>query len=336
MAGHKAYDVYADSRRITHEEWLEHRKSGIGGSDAGAIMGVNPYKGPFSVWADKRGYESSFDDTEATRQGRDLENYAALRFSEKTGKGIRREYGMLRSREFPFMTANFDRVVVGQKAGLECKWSRDIYKKRWRDGEMPMEYYCQCLHYMAVSGWDVWYLVVVIALTEVMVYKISRGARREEAGVDHYLPDAQEDIDALTAAEEAFWRDHVESGNPPPPDALKSTSEALGLVYGDSEDCALYSTEEDDLLIEQMVRLKEERKAADREIRRIENRLKGLMKEAEELRSSIATVTWKPQKHRRISAKLLKEKYPMVDIESVKTDTEGRVFRMRTEWEEEE
>ena len=28
---------------MEHEEWLENRRKGIGGSDAGSICGLNPY-----------------------------------------------------------------------------------------------------------------------------------------------------------------------------------------------------------------------------------------------------------------------------------------------------
>lgn len=34
-------------------EWLKERQKGIGGSDVGAILGVNKYKTPFEVYLDK-------------------------------------------------------------------------------------------------------------------------------------------------------------------------------------------------------------------------------------------------------------------------------------------
>ena len=86
-----SYTVYADVRELTHDQWLENRKSGIGGSDAGAIMGVNPYRGAYSVWADKLGKTDPVDDNEALRQGRDFEDYVARRFAAKTGLRVRRE-----------------------------------------------------------------------------------------------------------------------------------------------------------------------------------------------------------------------------------------------------
>ena len=61
-----------DTKGMTREEWLAARKQGIGGSDAGAILSMNPYKSAFDVYADKLGLTEPKPDTEAMRQGRDL------------------------------------------------------------------------------------------------------------------------------------------------------------------------------------------------------------------------------------------------------------------------
>ena len=329
------YEKYADSRHMTREEWLKARRSGIGGSDAGAIMGVSPYRGPFAVWADKHGYESGDMDSEAMRQGRDLEDYVAKRFAEKTGRKVLREHGMLRSKAHPCMVANIDRKIASLKAGLECKTSKDLYMKRWRDGDLPMEYYCQCLHYMAVTGWRPWYLCAVIHGTPVLVYTISRGPRKEERGVDYYIDNVQDEIDALVEAEEAFWRDYVDGGQTPPPDGLTATTEALGRVYSRSEEMCVESTYEDDVAVERLIELKREKRRIEREIREAENGIKGSMKEAQELRASAALVTWKPQKRRTISVKKLKEAYPDIDISRVQEESETRRFSVWTEDEDE-
>lgn len=318
----RAYEVYADSRQITHDEWLQHRKSGIGGSDAGAIMGVSPYKGAYSVWADKMGFETAVDDSEAMRQGRDLEEYVASRFAEKSGLTVRREYGMLRSKEHPFMVANIDRRIKGERAGLECKTSRDIYMKRYRGGDFPMEYYCQCLHYLAVTGWDAWYLAVLVYGTDLLIFRICR-------------EEVQDDIDALIEAEETFWRDHVEHCQAPAPDGLRATSEALGTVFARSEDYAIESTDEDDMLIEQLVSYRQQKKAAEAAIRKLENQIKARMETAEELHSPIALVSWKSQTQRRISEKRLKELYPEIDVNAIRETVEMRRFTVREEEEEE-
>ena len=70
------------TKEMSHEEWLKIRKSGIGGSDAGAICGLNPYSSPIAVYQDKVSKELTEADNESMRQGRDLEEYVARRFTE--------------------------------------------------------------------------------------------------------------------------------------------------------------------------------------------------------------------------------------------------------------
>lgn len=55
---------------MSREKWLTKRKKGIGGSDAGAICGLNPYASPLSVYLDKTTEEISSCDNEAMRQGK--------------------------------------------------------------------------------------------------------------------------------------------------------------------------------------------------------------------------------------------------------------------------
>lgn len=104
---------------LSHGEWLRYRKLGIGGSDAGAICGLNPYVTAMQVYHDK--ISDTADDTanEAMRQGRDLEEYVAQRFMEATGKKVRRANAIFYNEENPFMLANVDRLIVGEDAGLE-------------------------------------------------------------------------------------------------------------------------------------------------------------------------------------------------------------------------
>ena len=65
---------------MSHDEWLEHRRRSVGGSDAAAIVGLNGWASPYSVWAEKTGRLPPKEDNEAMRQGRDLEGYVASRW----------------------------------------------------------------------------------------------------------------------------------------------------------------------------------------------------------------------------------------------------------------
>ena len=102
-------------------EWLALRKTGIGGSDAGTVCGLNPYSSPMKLFCDKTSEDIQELDNEAVRQGHDLEEYVARRFMEATGLKVRRSNYMYRSVEYPFMIADVDRLVIGEDAGLECK-----------------------------------------------------------------------------------------------------------------------------------------------------------------------------------------------------------------------
>lgn len=77
---------------LDRKEWLKLRKTGIGGSDAGAICGLNPYSSQMSVYRDETcETEDEQEDNESIRQGHDFEEYVAQRFTEETGYGNRRQ-----------------------------------------------------------------------------------------------------------------------------------------------------------------------------------------------------------------------------------------------------
>ena len=310
-----SYEVFADVRRITHDEWLALRRTGIGGSDAGAIMGVSPYKGAYSVWADKMGKLPHVEDNEAMRQGRDLEDYVARRFAEKTGLRVRHEYGMLRSVEHPCMLADIDRRIVGELAGLECKTSKDITLSRYRNGEFPMEYYCQCLHYLAVTGWDCWYLAVLVYGTDLLVFKICR---------DEVL----DDIEALIRAEEAFWG-NVQEGLSPVPDGLESTTEALGHVYPRDDGSTVCADEEADNALCELAALKARKREMDSEISALENRIKHAMGDAEVMAGSSVSASWRTSERSAISKDKLLRAYPNIDLEAVMEKTTQRRFTLK-------
>lgn len=205
------------------DQWLELRKTGIGGSDAGAVLGLNPYKSPYALWAEKTGAVEPDDVStkESVRLGNDLEEYVAKRFTEETGKKVRKENYTLYNDAFPFALANLDRVVVGEKAGLECKTtsSYEVLQK-CRNGEYPDTWYCQMTHYMMVTGYEKYYLAVIVWGSGFYVFELER---------------REEEIEALAKAEAEFWQ-HVTDKTPPPVDGSESTLDTITTLYPDSND----------------------------------------------------------------------------------------------------
>ena len=149
------------TKGMNREEWLMRRRKTIGGSDAAGIVGLSKWASPFSVWADKTGRAAEKEDTEAMRQGRDLEDYVARRWMEETGKRVYRLPAMLYHPKYPFAHADVDRMVMGENAGLECKTTFSLDLKQFNGVEFPVQYYAQCIHYLAVTGqtvgiWQFW------------------------------------------------------------------------------------------------------------------------------------------------------------------------------------
>lgn len=197
---------------MSREEWLKLRRTGIGGSDAGSICGMNPYSNAMKVYRDKTCDTVEEQDNEAIRQGRDLEEYVAQRFMEETGLKVRRSNFMYRNLEYPFMIADVDRLVIGEDAGLECKTTSTYNVDKWKDGEIPLHYIMQCYHYMAVTGKKAWYIATVILGREFTYRRLEW---------DDNL------ISQMIAAEQYFWENHVAKGIIPNPDGSKACDEVL-------------------------------------------------------------------------------------------------------------
>ena len=95
---------------LSRADWLCTRRQGITGTDAGAITGMNPYVSAFQVYQDKLSTDIQETDNEAMRQGRDLEEYVASRFTEATGFKVRRANAIFQNEAHPIMLADFDRL----------------------------------------------------------------------------------------------------------------------------------------------------------------------------------------------------------------------------------
>ena len=216
-----------DIREIPYsskEEWLALRKRlGIGGSEAGAVIGMNPYKSAYTLWAEKTGRAAEFEGNLITEVGSYLEAFVAELFERETGKRVRRKNRILVNDAYPFAFADVDRLVVGEKALLEIKTTNSvpIMKQLRNSNEFPEAYYAQVVHYLAVSGLQKAYLAVLINCREFKVYELERD---------------EDEIAALMGAEEEFWCHYVHDDTPPPTDGAASTSDTITAIYPESND----------------------------------------------------------------------------------------------------
>lgn len=149
----KRAEVLAKNSEMSRDEWLIERRKGIGGSDASIILGLNKWKTPFELWLDKTGQVPvSESQSEAAYFGSLLEDIVAKEFEIRSGKKVRRKKAILRHPEYNFILANVDRMIVGEKAILECKTTSAYNLKEWEDEEIPESYIVQVQHYLGVLG----------------------------------------------------------------------------------------------------------------------------------------------------------------------------------------
>lgn len=298
------------TKEIDRFQWLLVRKQGLGGSDAAAVCGLSPFKSTISVYQDKTTDVVEEYDNEAMRQGRDLEEYVARRFCEATGKKVRRANFLYYDEKNPFMLADFDRLVVGENAGLECKTSSLFMQEHWADGKIPIYYQLQCYHYMAISGSDSWYLAVLFLGGQFKYFKLERD---------------EEIIRNLVQIERDFWNNHVLARKLPSPDGSKCADSVIAenfkavpekKIMLDGFDEKLRRRQE---LSEIMERMEKEKKT-------IEQELKIYMGEAEMALSDSFRVSWKEVSAKRLDEKKLKEEQPEIYDQYVKNTVSRRLL----------
>lgn len=300
------------TKGMSREDWLAQRRKTIGGSDAAAIVGLSRYSTPYTIFMDKTGRLPDKPDTEAMRLGRDLEDYVAKRWQEATGKKVRRLQAMLYNPVYPFAHADVDRMVIGEDAGLECKTTSTLDVKQFNGVEFPEKYYAQCVHYLAVTGLKRWYLAVLVFGRGFFEFTLERD---------------QLEIDALMTAEAEFWTENVAKDNPPPPDGSQATTEALQVIYAESQD------EERDLfgretMLDEYMQLKRQKRAIEDRMGEIENSLKEDLQEAERGRCGFYTISWKSQQRSTFQPKAFAQAYPNIDLTPFYKTSSTRPFKV--------
>lgn len=291
-------------------EWLQLRKSGIGGSDASAILGFNRYKSAFQLYIEKTSEFVEESDSEAAYWGNVLEDVVAKEFAKRTGKKIRKINRMLRHPNHYFMTANLDRDVVGEKAFLECKTASEYLKDSWNGEDVPAAYLCQLQHYLAVTGYEKAYIAVLIGGNKFVWKEVARDDEFIELMIQH---------------EKSFWENHVLANVPPAIDGSSSASELLAKMYPQDDGSAIMLDEQSNTLIEAIESIKTEEKQLEMQRKEYENQLKMMLGESAEGHSDRFKVTYKTITSSRLDSKRLKEEQPAIYEKYIKESLSRRL-----------
>lgn len=203
---------------LTREQWLNERKKGIGGSDAAAVLGLNPYMTNVDLWKIKTGRKEQEDISEKpfVKYGTEAEKHLialfALDFPEY--EVIHTDNDLIRHPKHKFLHASLDGRLIekatGRRGILEIKTTsilQSMQNEKWNDA-VPQNYFCQVLHYLNVTGFD--FAILKAQLKTEWQNEIRLTTR-------HYYfnrQDFEEDISVLEEAEIKFWQHVMDDTEP--------------------------------------------------------------------------------------------------------------------------
>jgi putative phage-type endonuclease len=225
--------VLAATADLPEDEWLALRRTGIGGSDIAALVGLSRYTAPYQLYLEKRGelppLPMSPELARAAWWGHKHERDLAEEFARRDGVKVRR-IGLIRHESEPWRLANLDRQVLGCPDGpclFEAK-SRSAYKaSEWGetgdpDG-VPDGEALQTHWYMGVTGYRHAHVGVLINGNDDRYYRVE------------YDPQIADDVHAMAGS---FWQ-RVVDGDPPPSDGSQAMSELLAVLWTGREDAEI-------------------------------------------------------------------------------------------------
>lgn len=194
----------------SYEEWQKERKNGLGASDAGAIIGVNPWKSNVELWEEKTGRKEPEDisDKPYVKYGHDAEEHIRALFAldhPELTVSYESPYKIIRNpvHQFIFCTPDGElQDSEGNHGGLEVKTTEIMQARQWKewDNRIPDQYFCQVIWQMIATGWEFVYLCALIK------YTTKNGEKRKE--IREYRidrADVLEDIAYLTEEGIEFW-----------------------------------------------------------------------------------------------------------------------------------
>lgn len=287
--------------------WLEARQAGIGGSDCAAAVGLSPFKSPLTLYMEKRGeIEPDQAETEAAYWGTKLEAAVAERYTEVTGKRVRRQ-PMRSCLNNNFMLANIDRQILEDPRGpgvLEVKTSNAFKRVDGLD-DLPDHYYLQMQHYLAVTNYRWGAFAFLIGGQKFVHFEVERD---------------QATIDVLIEQETLFWR-RVRCGNPPTVDGSDATRALLSHMY--PQDSGETITLDNAEAARQLVSTKQRIAEIEAQKQALENLFKAEIGAASvAIIPGFGKITWrtaKPSQKEEIDFSLLSAHYPAIYIDLLRT-----------------
>lgn len=290
--------VVVDTENLSYEKWLEYRKTGIGGSDASVVCGINKYKSPIELWMEKTNQLPYQEAGEAAYWGTQLENVVRTEFTKRTGIEVKIVKQLLQSEEYPFMQANLDGICEHPDYGtciFEAKTASAYKAAEWENG-IPAEYMLQIQHYMAVTGYKGTFIAVLIGGN---TFKWKFIERDEEM------------IAMLINIEADFWN-YIINSIPPPIDGSDASAKFLADRFPESTSAHIVLPSSAEALIKEYDEACEQLTEVTARKQKSENLLKEMLGDNETGTSSNRVITWKSIFQERFDSKTFKAEHPEI------------------------
>jgi len=330
--------VIANTNEITRDEWLELRKTGIGGSDASIILGKNSYQSEYSLWANKRGLTANDEAGDAAKWGNRLERTVAEAYAEETNSAVICWPVMLQG-GYSWQLANVDFFISGSdkyEAGkvtdvleeperiesiLEIKTTAIAGKgnaRGWANGQVPDAYWWQGCHYALTTNIHNVVFACLVGGEGLVIREVE------------YTP---ESLVFLYEMEKEFWR-HVEENIEPDIVGHQADFDTLKAVYPSSEGGV--TIEGDDFIKDLIYEYREAKACLDEaqaDVDSIRAQLLRIVGDAEAVTLDGDTLyTYKSTKDRELlDTKALKEQLPDVYAQFAKLTPGHRTLRVKGE-----
>ena len=213
-------NTLAPTETLTKDDWLKLRRQGIGGSDVGAVCGLNKYKSAFELWVEKLNLDEKdeTDENEFTYWGNALEPVIRSEFMHRTGFTVSTVPAILQHSDldYSFMLATIDGIVHTPEGEyiFEAKTASAYLLDDWTNG-VPYSYQLQVQHYMAVTDLQGAYVACLVGGNHF---------------IHHFIERDNELIDMIIRLEKEFW-DCVESNTPPEIDGSNAAKEYINSLF---------------------------------------------------------------------------------------------------------
>lgn len=264
------------------------RESGIGSTDISAIMGLNPWRGPFQVWLEKTGQAEPIVPNIPMRAGIALESLIAEMYAEQTGYGLIKLQDGATVIGMGLHICSPDRLIQGQPGGLEIKTASS--KTAWGEpgtDKVPEQYLMQCLWCMdpaaefmgtAIDWWD---LAVMWNNRGLGIYRIIR-----DDGIIKTMDDFANE----------WWTKHIIGGVPPEADGSPGTTEYLKKMFPRNELEMIDAPDDIEATVINLYTTKTRIKQLEADQAMYENRIKQKIGLADGMIGSWGKITWRTNK----------------------------------------